>query len=454
MIGRVIAACRRLLPVLGRVQAAFKRVLGVADAFQQRHVWLAFPFAVVRKVSNDGGGALAGLIAYYGFLGVFPLLLVFAAVLGFVLSGDPALKAQVLNAAESSFPAMKGYITQTISGNDVALGVGLAGALWAGLGVTRATERAMNTIWDIPLGERPSQWWSRLRGLAMLCILGVTFLVSTGLASLRGVGGALALPTDVLAVGGSLALNLVLYLLAFQVLTNRHLAWREIVPGALVGAVGWTVLQNLGAFYVRNEVAHASQLYGSLAVVVGLLAWIYLGAQLTMYAAEVNVVLAARLWPRGLSRALSTDADRRALIRQAREAGRAAEEVITVSFGAAAAEAGAIAAEAGAGSASPVVARGNAQPRTVPGPPPQGPAAPSERLSPAALATHAAVARLAAHLEAFDRYRRHADICEDPAARDALLGRLRAEAGDVAAALGDLARKEADLGEALTRHVY
>jgi YihY family inner membrane protein len=432
--------------VLGQIRAAFRRALIAADAFQQRHVWLSFPFAVVRKMSNDGGGALAGLIAYYGFLGVFPLLLVFAAVLGFVLGGDPALRDQVLNAAESSFPALKGYVSQRVSGSDTALGVGLVGALWAGLGVTRATERAMNAIWDIPLADRPNLWWSRVRGLAMLCILGSTFLVSTGLTSLRGAGGALALPTDALAVGGSLALNVALYLLAFQVLTNRHLAWRTVLPGALVGGAGWTILQNLGAYYVRHEVAHASQLYGSLAVVVGLLAWIYLGAQLTLYAAEVNVVLADRLWPRSLSRALSTDADHRALTRQAREAERTAGEVITVRFGS-------IATEAGARPAPSAPAGGRTRPPEVPGFPPEGLAAPGGRLSPHALATHASVALLAAHLDKFDRCRQQADICEDPAARAGLLRRLRAEAGDVAAVLGDLARNEADLGEALRRHL-
>lgn len=447
VIHRALAVFRPAVAVLRRVQAAWQRALARADAVQQRHNWLSFPFAVVRKVSNDGGGSLAGLIAYYGFLAVFPLLLVFAAVLGFVLAGDPALKDHMLTAAENSFPTLKPYIKQTISGKDVALGIGLVGALWAGLGVTRATERAMNAIWDIPLAERPNLWWSRVRGLGMLCILGFTFLVSTALASLQHIGGTLALPSDVLAVGGSLALNAALYLLAFQVLTNRHLAWRAIWPGALVGAVGWTILQNLGALYVRHEIAHASQIYGTLGFVVGLLAWIYLGAQLTLYAAEVNVVLAYRLWPRSLTGKVRTEADRRAVIRQAREAGRAATETITVSFGG---EAG-----GGAGSArGPDGAReGLSAAVGEPGAVPAGLVVPAGRLSPDALATHAAVARVADHLHELDRCRQQADTCENPAERDGLARRMRAEAGDAAAVLGELARRETVLGAALANHL-
>lgn len=319
--------------MFGAMRALLGRLLAAVDTFQQHHAVVGFPVAVLRKASGDQGGSLAAVIAYYGFIGVFPLLLVFAAVLGFVLAGDPAVKHQVLQTTESSFPALSGFVDKTVSGSRAALGVGLAGAVWAGLGVTRATERAMNAIWDVPLYERPGLWWSRARGLLMLVILGATFLASTALASLPAAGGALGVVTASIGVVGSLGLNFLLYLLAFQVLTNRHLAWRSVVPGALVGAVGWTALLNGGAIYVGHEVSHAQHLYGSLAFVIALMAWIYLGARLTLYAAEVNVVLAARLWPRSLRAAVTTDADRRALARQAREAQRSLGETITLEFG-------------------------------------------------------------------------------------------------------------------------
>ncbi len=270
------------------------------DLFQRRHGWIAFPVAVVRKAGDDQGGSLVALMAYYGFLSVFPLLLAFASILGFALGGDPAAKATVLGTVDRSFPTLSGFIGKTVSGNGTALGLGVAGALWAGLGVTRAVERVMNAAWNVPLTERPNYVKSRLRGLAMLGILGTTFLVATGLASLGRAHGALAVPAAALTVVGPLVLDWMLFALAFLVLTNRRLSLRSIAPGAVVGAIAWTVLQRVGAYYVRHAVAHASRLYGSLAAVIGLLAWISLGAVVTLLAAEVNAVIAQRLWPRSL----------------------------------------------------------------------------------------------------------------------------------------------------------
>lgn len=424
----------RLMPMTAAFQrpvGAFRRLVRAMDAFQQRRVWLAFPFAVIRKMSNDRSGVLAGLIAYYGFLAVFPLLLVFAAVLGFVLAGDPALAAQVLRTAENSFPALAGYLSKTVSGSDTALGIGLAAAVWAGLGVTRATERAMNNIWDIPLAERPNPWWSRLRGLFMLCVLGVTFLISTALAALRGQGG-LAGVGDVVGVVGPLALNLALYLLAFQVLTNRRLAWSALLPGATVGAVGWVALQSLGAFYVRHEVAHASRLYGSLAVVVGLMAWIYLGAQLTLFAAEINVVRTYRLWPRSLNGAVTTEADRRAFARQAKEAARNEGELVTVSFADTA--------------SSPDV---TASPNRASGP--DILVVPAGQLSARAVGTHESVVSLRAHLLALDQCRQRLDAATRVDQRRSLARRLAAETNQTVDAFGRLLDHETELGAALGR---
>lgn len=303
------------------------------DAAQRCRTWLAFPIAVFRKMADDQARSLAGLIAYYGLLAIFPLLLVFSAVLGFVLAGDASLKAHVIADAERSFPALSGYINTAISGSGLGVGVGAALALWSGLRLTVATERAMDSVWDIPLSGRPTVIHSQLRGLALLVFLGSTFLVSTALASLEGGHGALSVGADVLGGAGSLALNLALYFFAFKVLTNLELSARALLPGAAVGAIGWTILQSLGVLYVRHEIAHASHLYGSLAAVIGLLAWIHLGALLTLFSAEVNSVLAGRLWPRSLGRMPQTDADRRALDRQARRLTRGSGESIRVQFG-------------------------------------------------------------------------------------------------------------------------
>lgn len=406
---------------LRRLLALLRRLAAVADQFQQHHRWLAVPVAVVRKMSNDQGGSLAALIAHYGFLSLFPLILVFSAVLGFLLEADPGLRTHVLQTVTHSFPSsLSNFITKNTKGNSLALGTGAFVTLWAGLGVTRATERAMNNIWDIPLAERPNLWWSRLRGLAMLGILGITFLVSTALTSLQQAGGLLAIPTAVLSVAGPLALNFGLYLLAFQVLTNRHLPWRTMMPGAAVGAIGWTALQSLGALFIHHELAHASQLYGTLASVIGVLVWIYVGALLTLYAAEVNVVLANRLWPRSLAGGAKTAADRRALVMMAREHERVAGEVITVTFD-----------ESGA---------------------PSGQTQHAERqLSAAAQAVHDDVSDLVRHLWAFDRHRLDLEHSDDDDDRERLRNHLHLESEAMVRDLAHIAQEESILADALSR---
>jgi YihY family inner membrane protein len=407
-----------MVTFLHRLPAQLRRLVASADRFQQRHRVLAFPVAVVRKMSNDQGGSLAALIAHYGFLSLFPLILVFSAVLGFLFTSDPALKAHAIRTVARSFPSLSGFVTAHATGSGLALGAGGFIALWAGLGVTRATERAMNTVWDIPMSERPNLWRSRLRGLAMLGVLGIAFLVSTGLAGLQQTGGALAAPVAVLSVLGPLALNFGLYLVAFQVLTNRHLTWRAIAPGAAAGAAGWTALQSLGALYVRHEVAHASQLYGTLASVIGLLAWLYLGSLLTLYAAEINVVIANRLWPRSLSRAATTDADRRALVMMARTHERVAGEVISVTFH-------------------------DGEP-----PPRQAERAERELSTPSQL-VHDDVGDVVTHLHAFDRYRRDLEHDEDESRRQRLQSLMRVEATETARDLAHLAAEEPTLADAL-----
>ena len=96
------------------------------------------------------------------------------------------------------------------------------------------------------------------------------------------------------------AVNVGLFLLAFRVLTPQQIPTRQLLAGALVAGVAWQVLQAVGGFLVGHYLRHTSQVYGGFAIVLGLLFWLYLGARLTLYAAEVNVVAARRLWPRSL----------------------------------------------------------------------------------------------------------------------------------------------------------
>ena len=312
-----------------------QRTVHAIDRLQRRHGWAGFPFAVVKKYGDDQAGYLAALIAYYGFFSVFPLMLVFVSVLGIVLANSPQLRQEIIDSALAQFPIVGPTIAEevhAITGDAVALTVGIVTALWAGLGVVQATQNAMNQIWEVPRKDRPNFFISRLRSLLMLVVLGTMLLASTyfsGLATARGSKGAVLVTWE---IGLSLLFNLVLFLLVYRVLTRVDLRWREVVPGAIIAAVLWTALQGVGGFYVEHTIKRASNVYGTLALVIGLLVWIYLGGQLTLLCAEINVVRVRRLWPRGLVQPPFTEADQRAMRAGTLVEQRRSEQQITVSF--------------------------------------------------------------------------------------------------------------------------
>lgn len=310
-----------------------ERLLGAIDRFQQRHSVLGFPFGVVKKYGDDQGGRHAALLAHYGFLSLFPLLLVFVTVLGYTLDGDPELQEQLIETLADQFPVAGAQIEgsiRAIQGSGLALVVGVAGTLWGGLGITQSFQDAMNDVWNIPRRQRPSFWWRLARGLAALLLVAGELVAATVLAQLSIAGPGLLRRVDLL--GGSFLLNLALLLVILQILTGMAVRWRWLVPGAAVGALGWSVLQTVGVSIVNRQLEQANLVYGVFAVVIVLLGWLYLSSQLVLYAAEINVVLARRLWPRSLLQAPLTEPDRQVLTALARNEERRPEQRVQVSF--------------------------------------------------------------------------------------------------------------------------
>ncbi len=272
--------------------------LEAIDDFQQRHRRLAFCVAVIKRFGDDQGGQLAALIAYYAFVSLFPLLLVFVTVLGIVLEGDPTLKQSILESTQSQFPIVGDQLRlHSLPASGVALAIGLIGSLLGGLAVTNATQSAFNRIWQVPARRRLGFLATRLHGLRLLALFGLLNILSTAAAGFvgSGPGGALALFGGVVA---ALLFNIALFGGAFALLTNARVSWRELAPGVLLAAVVWQLLQHVGGFYVEHVIKRAGPLSATFGLVLGLLAWLYLGAQVTVFAAEVNVVRARRLWPR------------------------------------------------------------------------------------------------------------------------------------------------------------
>jgi hypothetical protein len=91
------------------------------------------------------------------------------------------------------------------------------------------------------------------------------------------------------------------------------------------------VLQVLGTYLVHHFL-HSDSVYGVFATVLGLLAWIYLAVEITVYSAEINVVLARRLWPRAIVQPPLTEADRASMALQALQNQRRPEQWVKVEF--------------------------------------------------------------------------------------------------------------------------
>ena len=223
------------------------------DGFQRTHPWVGFPLAVVKRFGDSGAGSLAAALAYYGFFSLFPLLMVFTSLAGIILRDRPDLQDQLLDSALAQFPVIGTQIRSNvgqIDGSGLTLAIGIVLALWAGLGAVRAAQVAMDTVWDVPRKHRRGTPASIAMALVMLAVLGVFVLGGAVLAGLATTASGTA--GSLVALAGSAVLNVVLFAVAYRVLTAADLTWRQVLPGACLAGLGWTVLLSLGGWIVAD----------------------------------------------------------------------------------------------------------------------------------------------------------------------------------------------------------
>jgi YihY family inner membrane protein len=301
--------------------------------------------AVLYKFGDDQGTYLAAQITYYGFVAAFPLLLLLATILGYALHGNPHLQRQVLDSALAQFPVIGGQVTANIRsfhGSAAGLIIGMLGCVYGGLGIVQAVQNTLNKVWGVPRDSRPNPVRARLRSLLLLAFGGASVIATTVLSALGAAadayGASLGDSVRALATGAAIALNVALFIVAFRVLTARRVAVRQIRAGAVAAAVTWQALQWVGTLLLGQNLKGATATYGLFALVLGLLAWIYVGAVTTVICAEFNAVRAEQLWPRSLLAPFTdnedlTPADRRAYASYAKTERHKSFENIDVSFG-------------------------------------------------------------------------------------------------------------------------
>jgi YihY family inner membrane protein len=302
------------------------------DRFQQRHRPAAFVYGVIKKYGDDRGGLLAALVAYYGFLCLFPLLVILFTVVAYILPLFPDAEHRLVDSVLSQFPVIGPQLRDNVhplQGNPISLIVGVLLLLWGALGLADVLQFVMNQIWNIPERRRAGFFPRLARSLLLYALLAPGLAATTLISSLGtvlrwGSGGSL-----LASIPGAVA-NMGLFFIVFRILTPAQVGWRQLVPGVILSGAGWQVMQTIGVNLAVNQLHHASHVYGVFGLTIGLIGLLYLAAQLVVYSAEINAVSAQRLWPRGLLPSSRTCADRRQLASLVKRAERVRGEDIDV----------------------------------------------------------------------------------------------------------------------------
>jgi YihY family inner membrane protein len=291
-----------------------KKILRRLDSLQKRSRGVAITVATFKRFSEQRSANLAGLIAFWAFFSIVPLLLVLVTVLGWVL--PESSKESVLTHVAALFPLLDAKSVKGLTGTAWTLIVGIITALWSGLGVVRAMEFALDSVWDVPDKERPGTLKQVARSLGVLATIGAGLVFAT---LLSGFVTSTANGVDLGAAGRAggyvvtAALDVALVVATFRILTTRDVDTRDLLPGAILAGIAFVVLQLLSAVIISSHLKNAQSTYGHFATVITILWWFYLQAMLTVLAAQLNVVLRDHLYPRSIVDAPQTDADRRAL---------------------------------------------------------------------------------------------------------------------------------------------
>jgi uncharacterized BrkB/YihY/UPF0761 family membrane protein len=281
------------------------------DAYQQRHAVPAVAVSVARRYQDQRGSWLASALSHAGFLAVFPMVLVLVTLTELILRDHNGLRKDVLDSALHEFPVigpdLERNLHQLPTGDLVALVIGLLWLVYGSLRLSRASLDTIVAVWGLDRDAIPGAVKQLPRSLGFLVVLGIGFIAGGALAGV-GTTGRLGVASAFVGILGTLVVNVAMYWVGLLVLIRLPKGDDLIWPGAVVGGVCWTILQTVGVLLIEHQLRHLSNLYGTFATVLGFLGWVGLGAMATVLAAEVNVVLGRRQWPRSLRSRLD-DAD-------------------------------------------------------------------------------------------------------------------------------------------------
>lgn len=241
-------------------------------------------------------GRNAWVLAFFGFLSIFPLMLAATTILGFVLQDNEELQQRIIDGALADIPVIGPQLADdptSLSGNVWALLIGVGGALWSATKAFVALQMAQDDVWEIDVDDRAAMPVQRGRALLGLIFIGAAQIA--GLVAGTVVGAAnLPLGGRIAIALATVAINVAVLMAMFRYLTSATLAWRDVWPGAIAAGVVATALQYFGTGIVRRITDNAGETYGQFALVLGLVTWLSFLAIATLMSAELNAALARR----------------------------------------------------------------------------------------------------------------------------------------------------------------
>jgi YihY family inner membrane protein len=304
-----------------------------ADGWQRRHRVPSVIYAVTKKFGDDNLNQYVVGLGWYGFVAIYPLLLVVITIFGFL--GQAALGHGIVSTLHQ-FPVVGSQFnpahSNRLHGSVVGLVIGLVGLVYGAQGVTQTAQQALTQAWNVPRIDAPGFVPRLVRSLLGLVFIGASFLVSSVLATLAEASST-GLGLQILVLVALVVVNAFLFLATFRALTPRTVATRPLIPGAIVGSVGFSLLITVGSGLIQHQVRNSSATYGQFGIVIGLVGFLFLVAKITLYGVELNPVLHRRLWPRGIRNDNPTPADDEVLADVVHEQRRRSDQVVAVGFG-------------------------------------------------------------------------------------------------------------------------
>lgn len=282
-------------PLVGRLVA---RVFDTVEALRRRWYWFDHLARAGGRYTRMQGDIMAAGVTYFAFLSIFPVVLLIAAIVGWVLAGDELLQQQLTDAIRDAVPGDTGQwlvdqVDEAIAGSGVAGVLGSVGFVYAGLRTMDKLRIGVRRVWTgRPL--EPDFLRDNAHDIMAFVLLGLVGLVSVALTggattatswvldllgwqSLPGVGVLTTVVGIVLALVG----NTVIFLWLLKVVPATSQSLKRLLPGALFGAVGFEILKVLGTFYLA--LIAGSVTASTVGGVVGILIWINLVARYALF---------------------------------------------------------------------------------------------------------------------------------------------------------------------------